>query len=448
MIKNKIIPFVMLLATLGLSSCQKWVDDTSQPHGVDESLVFSTEQGFREALNGVYLQLGDADLYGRELTLGMLSLAGRNYDSVSMVKSGPLYYQTATLDLTQPIVKAKSALVWNKMYSAIGNVNNVLDNIEKKKAIFSGRKYQDFKGEALALRAYLHFDLLRLFSAYDMDAAGVPYVSSVNHIAPETKSVKETLAQCMVDFLAAEELLQDQEIATSVLNFWAVKGLIARAYLFQGDNSLAHQYALEIIASKQFALTSKSNTDLLFTKESLFKLYIYNVNYYGYYKDFFGAPRLIGMSVAAQNGLFGTSSVDYRRSFIDATTGLPTGVTLMPKKLTYSSSNVFPLIRLSEMYYIAAECATEIGEGLSYINQVREARNIPALADADFSDSGALTAAIQQEYRKEFMGEGQVFFYFKRKQTPFEQLPFYTDVPVAGKVPISTQATFTFVRTQ
>ncbi|HWW39786.1 RagB/SusD family nutrient uptake outer membrane protein, partial [Pedobacter sp.] len=76
---------------------------------------------------------------------------------------------------------------------------------------------------------------------------------------------------------------------------------------------------------------------------------------------------------------------------------------------------IIPVIRLAELYYIAAECAPTMEEGINYLNTVRVNRLIPALAVPATRD--AFESEILLEYRKEFYAEGQLWFYFKRKNT-------------------------------
>ena len=73
------------------------------------------------------------------------------------------------------------------------------------------------------------------------------------------------------------------------------------------------------------------------------------------------------------------------------------------------------LIRLAEMYYVLAECAADAQTAAGYLNAVREARGV---------DPTGLTEAtrlneIEKEYRKEFYGEGQLFFLYKRLDAAF-----------------------------
>ena len=79
----------------------------------------------------------------------------------------------------------------------------------------------------------------------------------------------------------------------------------------------------------------------------------------------------------------------------------------------YFTGSLLPLIRLSEVYYIAAECAEEPETRFGYLNEVRRHRFIPILDSRDPQID--LENEIYKEYAKDFLGEGQLFFYMKRK---------------------------------
>ena len=68
-----------------------------------------------------------------------------------------------------------------------------------------------------------------------------------------------------------------------------------------------------------------------------------------------------------------------------------------------------PLFKISELYLIAAECIG--GEsGMAYLNELRNHRGL-----SNLNSSEELDDYIYQEYRREFIGEGQLFFFYKRK---------------------------------
>ena len=83
------------------------------------------------------------------------------------------------------------------------------------------------------------------------------------------------------------------------------------------------------------------------------------------------------------------------------------------------------------MYYIAAECRLEPGENydrdmaLEYLSTVRDHRGITQDLPTTLTDE-EIGKEIYKEYRKEFVGEGQIFFYYKRKG--MERIPGYNGI--------------------
>ena len=71
-----------------------------------------------------------------------------------------------------------------------------------------------------------------------------------------------------------------------------------------------------------------------------------------------------------------------------------------------------PLIRLSEAYLIAAECAATPEEALTYLVSIREHRNCHMSIAATSMDE--IRELVTNEFAREVIGEGQLFFYYKR----------------------------------
>ena len=80
-------------------------------------------------------------------------------------------------------------------------------------------------------------------------------------------------------------------------------------------------------------------------------------------------------------------------------------------EISYSIQNTIPMIRLSEMYYILAECEEDMATSANYLSTVRTNRG---LEPVEYSTEEDKTAALDKEWRKEFYGEGQLFYYYKR----------------------------------
>lgn len=118
--------------------------------------MFENEQGFIDAMNGVYASLADGDLYGEQLSFGFVDeiaqLYYNDYEASEQLSTARTTSNTATRTYVR---KSMPSVVSN----VIASVNSVLDNA-------AGRSCDlpRIRGEALAIRAFVHFDLLRLFA--------------------------------------------------------------------------------------------------------------------------------------------------------------------------------------------------------------------------------------------------------------------------------------------
>ena len=258
----KIYFLAAALIIVSLTGCKKWLD-TDPPLQVDENTVLSNEQGFKEALNGVYLQMGGKSVYGRDMTFGLMSVLGRSYDTTISPAIANLYYQGARYNFQDPEVKATFKNIWESLYISIANLNNILDNAESRQNVFTGNNYNTTKGEALALRAFLHFDLVRMFApspaAAGLNVPAIPYVSKISPYAVPVSTTGAVLDSCIADLKTAESLLSQTDMTTSRLTHWGVKGLLARIYLYKGDLPNAQAYALSVINSNKFPMVTAVN---------------------------------------------------------------------------------------------------------------------------------------------------------------------------------------------
>jgi starch-binding outer membrane protein, SusD/RagB family len=446
--KNLLVVFIAVLM-ISFTACKKWVD-VAPPLQVAQDQLLSTEQGFRDVLNGVYLHMGARSMYGRDMTLGMMSLLGRSYDTTISPATDNLFYQSARYDFSDASVKATQKNIWDSLYFSIGNINHLLANIDSRRKVFTGNNYNTIKGEALGLRAFIHFDLLRMFApspaASGFNAHAIPYVTRFSPYATATATTGAVIDSCLADLKNAQSLLSDADMTTSRFTSWAVKGLLSRIYLYKGDYANAQTHALSVINSNKFPL-AVNNTDLMFSKEHLFSLFS-SANIATFYnKSVLSTSPPLGFGLPNQTALFVTGSgatADWRRAFVDPATGTAIGNTISPRKF-YSgnqpSVNTVPMIRTTEMYYIAAECAVALNDSLSatnWLDTVRVHRNLPKYTLAALKKD-SLGVEIGKEYQKEFLGEGQVFFYFKRKNLPFTALPF-------TKVAVVPGASYVFIK--
>ena len=75
---------------------------------------------------------------------------------------------------------------------------------------------------------------------------------------------------------------------------------------------------------------------------------------------------------------------------------------------------MIPMIRMSEVYYIAAEaiCDKNLAEAQDYVETVKKGRGVTV--DLSSLDKNGLINMILNDVQRELLGEGQVFFMFKR----------------------------------
>src|SRR5699024_3709638 len=115
-------------------------------------------------------------------------------------------------------VMEKIDAIWSNMYHTIAGVNLALEYIDKQKAIFNPINYDIIKGELLGLRAFLHFDLMRLFSYGNLanrEMSGelaVPYITKYTKLPTERRSYKQTFQLLLDDLQKAAELLKTDPI--------------------------------------------------------------------------------------------------------------------------------------------------------------------------------------------------------------------------------------------
>jgi hypothetical protein len=441
-----------LLLPVLFTSCKKWLDVTPQNQVVNDKL-FAKEQGFKDALTGVYIKLTETPLYGKEMTFGLVDAVGQTYTFDNM--NGANYLDAQNYLYTSGAVQTRVNAIWQNAYNAISNLNSLIEQLDKADTtLFQPRNYKAIKGEALGLRAFLHFDLLRLFApsfaAGGADKPAIPYVTKYSTAITAKSTGRVVTDNILADLTASSALLAGADplytgetITADIdegyllnrklrFNYYAARALQARVYLWAGDKVNALKTASEVIAAAplKFPWVARASvtvaTDALknrtFTTEHIFSAYILNmqVNTRPYMDTTIYNGDRLTVTDSRVTELFETGGVgatDYRYLYFIKRYTIPSPPFSFFRKLAQPDgmpdtlAKRQPLIRIAEMYYIAAEC--DLSRAAEYLNLVRTNRGItvaiPANADAD-----QLNAEIQKEYRKELINEGQIFFYYKR----------------------------------
>lgn len=426
------------------TSCNNWLDVKPKTEQEAEQM-FSTQDGFKEALAGVYTGMNQYGLYGREMTFGLVDAAAQQW-KVSQYNAyadvvNKYDYESTTV---RPLVDT----IWMKMYNAVANTNSILEYIDKNAGVFTGDNQAIIKGEALAIRAYLHFDLLRLFAPYgksDVAEDGIPYVSELSKQVTKAVSPNQVIKNVIGDLTTAVELLKKDPIYTGQnvskdddngyllnrqfhLNYYAVVGLLARVNMYAGNTQDARAYAMEVIDvhENKFPWVKQENVtsriDGTFSTELLFALHTKKLE--TYLKNYLtNTTSPLEMRIPKATLFPGN---EYRRYFFGTIGGKSDiSIKLQQEEKNPDGKDIIrarmPMIRLSEMYYIVAECDKETPrDAVARINEVLTARGflVDNLLDPAVVNSGDLVdAEILKEFQREFIAEGQLFFYHKRKGT-------------------------------
>lgn len=421
-----IIVSVIISLSLMLSSCSDWLN-VQPSNQVAAEEQFSKEDGFKTALSGVYTLLSQSELYGREMTFGTMDYLGQYWNAIpsSFYEEVPAYKyeEQRVINFIDPL--------WSKMYNAIANINDLLAFIDVNRKVFlSEESYSIIKGEALALRAYAHLDILRMFAPnnFGEDAnteKWLPYVDEYTLTTKLSLTNDEFVEKIIEDLEAATELLKYDPIYTGAensdiyfknrhfhMNYYAARALMARTYMYINEKDKAELAAKEVVDAQQLkklfrwittdevTLTNDDNRDRTFSTEHIFALNVNRLddNIVNYFTST-STPLIF------RNANIFEGNTEYRSIFVSAE-NVSTKFA-QPEDVESDFKHVLkrmPLLRISEMYYILAECT----EDISYVETVRANRGI--FGGLTISLQDALTA----EYEKEFIGEGQYFFYHKR----------------------------------
>ncbi|MHA4893530.1 RagB/SusD family nutrient uptake outer membrane protein [Pedobacter sp. PWIIR3] len=458
------ISFCLLLSFFSLS-CKKWVD-VKPTDRLSEDQLFVNKEGYMKALNGVYVELTNSSLYGQNMTTGAVDVLAQYYYLNSSVHS---FYNYTTFVYTDANVKITFDNTWKKAYELIANCNVILEKCgDSPSAALPDPYFSIIKGEALALRAMLHLDMLRLFgpiySEENKAKPAIPYVNTTGYSISPIIGSEKVMELVTGDLNTALALLEKTDpIRTEGvrntsnttgsndlyyrqyrLNYYAAKALLARAYLWQGKKAEAFAQADALLTEVQsttktvfpyvtFAsATSVDKPDRMFSTEVMFSLY--NINRSLMYARLFDVSLQVNsklsfsagdVNVARVNAIYDDANDYRRRVWQSASSGAVTATTNMKfvDIVDAPGRYMMPLIRLSEVLLIAAECHPDLAKGIEYFNKLRTARNCVSLNP---SSSALLKTEIGKEYRREMLGEGQTFFFYKRNS--YQTVPNHATV--------------------
>lgn len=415
--------------TFVLSSCTKFLDLQPEDQLLEDQ-VFVSEKYVKANLNGIYIGLGGKELYGENLTLTIADVFAQRYN----IKTTHNMYPFSQHRYTDGRVALVMSDIWKTAYSTIFNINRFVSKLDKSAGILDPKTDSTSRGEVYAIRAMLHFDMLRFFgpmyNSKDSTDLSIPYNTSSEIVVHDSLPANVVMANILKDLSHAERLLSDDKTMDFDkkyrFNYYSVKALQARVNMYRGDKPTALAAAKVLIDNAdKFPwvtiqnMNDKANSDRIFSTEMILgaynpNLYMSNGGQETYFSSRLKDDNILAPLDARLLALFPESN-DFRYGF-DQLWGKP-ATKNYKTFLKYADiedkakpfRNTLPILKLSEMYYIAAECEPNPNTAIDYLNKVRYQRNLGTPVNA-----AELRTELTKEYQKEFFGEGQLFFYYKR----------------------------------
>lgn len=448
---KKIIYTMIIACTTLFASCDSWLE--VKPYDqIAEGELQKSEEGYQKMLNGIYIDLNSDALYGQTLSVEMIEVMGGAYTIGSDNSVWGNYKDLSSYQYNTEYWRDRLDQTWNKAYALILNCNKILETIDGNKNLFTDGSYYIIKGEALALRAMLHFDMLRLFGpvySKDSDKKAIPYYTKQTNSPEPILTAQEVMEKITADYEDALNYLANDPVKTEGtmmsstedgssnflryralrLNYYAIEALMARAYLYMGNKTEAFKYATDVIKTadqnifpfvdKNLVIGSPADPDRIFSSEVLFALT--NTSRGTIHKNFFDPSRLPNyvfrmddsmMSNLVYGGAATTGGYqdDYRYRACWMATGSNRYFYKYSDMVANGSiqNTMIPMVRLGEMFLIAAESQSgDLKAGVKYVNALRRNRGVASLT--------TLTPdLLKYEYIRELYGEGQLFYLYKR----------------------------------
>lgn len=415
-----ITKYVIITSIMSIYACSDFVE-VGQPEDVlTTETVFSSDATANSALAGLY---SNTMATGIALPFTLASNTGLYSDELDYKLSAAS--QLSVYRNLLNAIDSPTNNIWTNVFKLIYQANGIIQGVSNSTKLSNSVKKQ-LKGEALFIRAYLHFYLCNLYGK-------VPYVKSidynVNSVA-ERNSVEVVYDNIVSDLLEAKGLLTEKYVAKNSItetldrirpNLRAVSAFLSRVYLYLGEWQLAEEEATSVISDSRYSLENISQVFKITSKEAIWSLQmptpISATTYEAMNFVLQSKPSGVRHSVVSTHLLNQFSSTDLRRqnwigSYTDRSVS-PNVVYNFPYKykttITTSLDEQSICLRLAEVVLNRAEARAKqdkIASAIEDVDRVRLRAAIglikndnPNISKADLIDS------IYKERRRELFCE-------------------------------------------
>ena len=425
---NKFI-YILIISTFVFTSCGSDFLDSKPTDNIITELAITNINEANYAINGVYNSLQYYGYYGAAaFYIGDV----KGDDMQSYTSSSRTSNYCYLFDHKASGINAGAT--WSQPYFSIRLCYNIINAIEsgavkdgsdaEKKAII---------GHAKALIALCHFDLTKLWGyPYGKDNGASLGVPIIDHVLltdehPNRSTVKECFDFIIKQLEEAIPMMSDK-LHNGRMNSYGARALLSRVYLYANNYQKSYEVASGLIDQlesngvyklytnenymKSFGLDSKLGSEALVeivnstTDNQSWDCLAYLIHPYGYRENILTADFQALLESDPNDVRINMMRIESKynnRPFLNKYPG--------PNETTASRDNNYTIIRLSEVYLIAAEAATHLGasektKGLYYLNSIVSRGNPSNIVDMANYDLDSFLP----ERRKELVGEGHRYF--------------------------------------
>jgi hypothetical protein len=459
----KSINLIIVFLSIALFSCGDLIDQTPQSN-LNSATFYTNEAEVRAGLNGCYNGLQSP----MNLEWQFTEVRSDNAKQGVVASANSFNLDLNSLDMFFPISTNNGIYqYWLRTYNNIRNTNIILDrlgvnydpttgniNLGTINIPISDASRKQLAGEALFIRAYHYFNLVRLF--------GGTMIVTKPITAEEAKSINRSSVDDMyklitADLKAASEFLprktRTQITGSDIgrVNIWAAKAMLGKAYLTLNRKAEAITQLQDVVTNSGyslvtsagsaanayanlFSITNEMNSEILFAVR-------YKAGGLGlgsrFGNDF--AALLSGSTIINGSGqgwnfpsldldsvhmLTTTPAVtfDQRRAtniaiYVSGSSMTPyVRKYVSPVVLTNDGESDWPILRYADVLLLLAEAQGFTPASIALINQVRKRAGLADLP-ATVNSIALFEKALAVERRIEFAFENQRWFDLLRFNT-------------------------------
>src|SRR4051812_15030797 len=253
---------IYILVFIFIASCKK-VLDTQPEFSVNGNSSFNKISDFEDALTGAYRLFRSTSYYGSTdgaaNAWGLLpDMLADNLDETSESLGNERVFSRWTYAADEDQIEN----AWLSAYRIVAQANLIpskgIDNFASTDAGAVNR----IKSQALAIKALVHFDILRYWvEDYDRNSTkpGIPYITEFNYeVKPSRSTVKSTYDQIESDLKTAKGLMRSMDrpinqTGRAYIDSSTINALLARMYLYANQLDSAIKYSSYAINARPLA---------------------------------------------------------------------------------------------------------------------------------------------------------------------------------------------------